>query len=362
MAQVITTQLIKDRNWIIDNESDYLDINMNAGMTADPGTATPYQSISLPGQRIPPGLCAIVRSITVSVSKPCNVFGFIIKTVQTSANALTRLRHSINLVLTPGTHTLNFSEGIEMYEGGQVQLSYIPTTDEKPAITVQINGITYTNDHHYSARNVYMAIGDSKSWGTIGNIGSTNMPNFGDSLYSNRISNQLRSEGVDVRCSNRGFGGAFSGDMVYAIRAGLWERTVPNLLTIDVGANDAAIGTAGTPYTDNVKFIINYFLAKNPNCSIVLLGPPPTDETSRVANIGSYRTALQAIAELPEYADVDLFYCDTTPNLTVNNTNYVEQVAGTRLHPKGDTGHLILYNNIYPVIQQTKFYIDNLPE
>lgn len=365
MGQRIITQSTKDRRYLIDNESDFCEFALGNAIGSDAGTTTAYTNSWTAQFTIYPGFNFHSKGLTLSSRYPCDIFGYAYKLSFTSQEGI---RIPINLSLGAGNLSQTILLGEDFYEGGAVTITINSTTTAKANIGGIWEGQRYINDTNYNAKFTAMAIGDSISWTpTIGNFGASGRLNYGNTHWFRRLINKFNTDGIDVRPVMKGFGGSFAADILRACNLGHYDLGKDNpidFLTIGIGTNDAvsAMADVGNTYTASVTGTIDYFFAKNPNMTIVLIGPPGSDTTGRVTNLASYRTALQAIVALPAYAAKvtanQLKYVDSSTGLTVNDTNYVEQGANNHIHPKGDTGHLIYYNNVYPVGQSTKFYLD----
>ena len=193
--------------------------------------------------------------------------------------------------------------------------------------------------------------------------------NKGNTHYSKRIVKRLKELGFDVRLSLRGMGGSTTASWVEAIDNGRIANMRPNLVTIGLGTNDALTGNAVfTDFTNKMKYILRYIFSQlsdpkvNPNISVILLGNPPMTDINRAPNAQSYRDAMAQIVSSKgdgEFTGKDLLYYDQTTNFPVVVSNFVETASNTWVHPRGDTGHAIIAAGLLPVIEQTKFYIEN---
>ena len=396
-------QEAKNRKWIIENEGDVWSIAKSS--------LTNWNTVALPATTygtnffqcltmVNPGQIGLLRSFTVSADGPCVFACHISKGGLVSGlNAFTdnfdqkaASRHQIIFGTNGGTETIIFGgeDGLDIYEGGGVYGSFFATSTVQPIVSISPNASMYTNDSNFSASKVFMTIGDSISWGSLGTEeGTSSRPNFGETHYSSRIANTLRAENnFDIRVSRRGFGGSTSNRWYEYIKSGVLDRTLLNyynsnktklLITIGLGTNDAAISdayatvtsptssTSTTTFRIRMEKIISYIYGKCPNASVIVLGPPNNDLTSgnRALNTSSYRVVGQqlvteGIASGGLFVGKDLKYYDQSYGLSLNNIDYTEQSVGSHLHPRGDTGHLIIATGLLDVVKTTKFYLDNI--
>lgn len=262
-----------------------------------------------------------------------------------------------------GTLTIDFNPNTLWHENGFIQINIILSENAPSGYTVStfLEGgqvITSTLANR-DAKYVFLNIGDSISWTAMGNVGGGSVPNFGATHYSARIESKLIAAGISIRRSQRGFGASTAATWAQAVRGGFLDPTPINLVTVGLGTNDAANGVASaTSYSANIQEILDYLFLRNPNASVILLGPPSTDLPPRSTNLQSYHDVLIALTTDVKYEGKDLRYYDCRTDFSIIVSNYTETTLGTLTHPRGDTGHAIIANGLWPVVQMTKFYIN----
>ena len=157
------------------------------------------------------------------------------------------------------------------------------------------------------------------------------------------------------------WGGAKAFNLYKAIKSGYFQTSNPDLITIGFGMNDCVNSNAGdlTNYITYINFAISYFYQKNPNVSIVLIGPNATNDATRTPTIGNFRAALASIVAAPPVA-VDIKYYDSSTAFFVGENDalyFRDTEVGTSamIHPSG-VGSTLIGNGLYTVTQTTKFY------
>jgi len=363
---------VVDKEYVFDNEFHMPDINsgvttaFNASAPAvvkDTWLTTFYQNFLT-------GFVSRIYSVTFTACETCRFVGQI---KQNSAlpdgRPFVTYPININIPAGGGNVKLDFGpKGVEVGELGQLRVDVNPHSTVYPQPEIFITAKSIPNDTNYNAIYVIGSIGDSISLpGTLGTNGG--IANYGSTHYMGRIGTSLVSNGFSIRKRYLGFNAAKSLDLVTAIKAGLCDAgIIPDLLLINIGINDAGAGTAAAmSYQDNVEYVIDWYFSKKPNGSIILVAPTSTDLSPTATNVPAYRATLQNIIDgsvnsnkyATQVAGNKLKYADASAGLTVNDANFVESGTGQHLHPNGHNGHVIVYNNIWPVLQTTKFYLDN---
>jgi hypothetical protein len=366
---------------IINSESDALSSSGALNTNFSPGTTVPPltdgvsgATISTIGFNVYPGFIVNLKGIVISADGPCIAY-LTVKNhgigTSSALNKVTQTGPVASFGANGGSQFISFGDGIDLYEGGGYNIGFYRLTVKTPIVAHFPVGQMYTQDPNYNAKFVYMPIGDSISWGTLGNLNAnSSTPNKGKTHYAKRITKMLRDSGIDTRVSMRGLGQSRIDHWVEVADIGRIAEMRPHLVTLGVGTNDAPTGTAeATGFRDKVKYVMNYIFTElsdpkiNPDISIILLGAPQTDDTSILPNIQGYRDAMASIVSTKgdgDFASKDIFYYDQSVDLPVATAaNFVETVAGTKIHPRGDTGHAIIANGLWSIVQQTKFYLDN---
>jgi hypothetical protein len=264
-----------------------------------------------------------------------------------------------------GSIILPWVPDVDFLEGGLIDLK-ITANEATSGNTVSIMpiGQLISNDTHTDAQNVVDVWGDSITWQIGGNISGGTLPNLGYSHYAARICSQLRTLGIDVWRNNKGFGGANTQNLVDAMYGGFYGR--PNaewkrlkMVILGIGINDAATGSASsTGYVAKMKLLLDYIYKHAPTCAVLLMGQTPVDptDTNRTLYVQSYRDAMLALTTDSDYTGKEIKYVDTTTNFTVTAANYTD--TAPMLHPRWDTGGLIIYNNAMPVVNTFNFVVN----
>lgn len=180
----------------------------------------------------------------------------------------------------------------------------------------------------------YLAIGDSTSW-----IIATY-----ENLYASRVFHSICSNYGAIRHVNKGLGGTSS--TVIASIMGQYFLNIPcDLVTIGLGMNDCVNDVTGaTQFGTNLTNIINALRSRNPNVEIILCAPNDTTDSTRTPYIANYRAQMQSVSQT-----LNTFYCDFSKAFT-NTPTY----SADGIHPN-DAGHQLIYNMLYPIVQQTNF-------
>lgn len=320
-------------------------------------------------QIVPTGYRAKVYSVTFSAVSACRFDGYYSINYLTPTNeTLKEGIYALEPVLfgdNGGNATLNFGDGIELFELGRLNFDVYSRSTKYPQPTMSVIGRLIPQDSNVNAKNVIATIGLSNS--TPKTINITTPPAFyGISHYLGRIQTMLTPLGFDTRKRYMGFNAARIQDNVSDIMSGRLDYGIfPDLLFIDAMVNDAiSVGTvAQNPnYQPNFEKILDWAFEKNPDISIIAMGAATTDRAGS-ANLPAYKALVQTIIALPKYAakvaNNQLKYYDAATNLVANNTNFVEQSATQYLHPNG-VGHGIIAAGLWPVVQTMKFYLDNI--
>jgi len=325
------------------------------------------QLIDFTSSGVPYGFRFRTRSISFYCSFGCRILGYISQSYAAGETSKLIDRPELTIPNGGGTITIPWALSVEFLEGGMLNPRIVSNEAVTGGYSFRMNvmGEIISSDMDTDADMVAEIWGDSITWTAGGDEGGLTIPNLGDKHYFARICEQLKKDGLSIWRSNKGFGGATAKQVVTAIRSGYYGRTKSQwsrlkLLVIGVGTNDALTGNAtSTNYSANLKFILDYVFRNAPGVAVLLMGQTPTDTASRIPNLPSYRTVMQSMLTDPDYTGKEIRYVDTTVGFDVITANFTETVAGERLHPRWDTGGLIMYNQAYPVVQQFSFYIYN---
>lgn len=184
---------------------------------------------------------------------------------------------------------------------------------------------------------LYLAIGDSVTWCNY-ESGAT-----GTDLYATKIADSIRANYGNIKHINKGLGGNDSTELLNNLY--WYARMAPDLVTIAIGMNDCASQAIPVAtYQSNLSAIIDKLRQKNPNVVIILCAPSGTTSSTRTSYIADYRTAMQTVATSKNVA-----FCNFTATGGVTDANAATYTTDG-IHPN-KTGHTMLYNLLYPVIQ-----------
>jgi lysophospholipase L1-like esterase len=182
----------------------------------------------------------------------------------------------------------------------------------------------------------YLAMGDSITW-------SQTTP--GSGLYASRLFRAICKDYGNIHYLNKGFGGADSTETVGNMG---WLATLnPDLVTIGLGMNDAFNTTVTVAqYQTNLRTLIDTWKRRNSNVSIILCAPSQTTDAAR-STIQQYRDAMKSVA-----TEKNVSFCDF--GLAFTQAQVPTYCGADGVHPN-DSGHLLLFNLLYPIVKQTDF-------
>lgn len=315
------------------------------------------------GAIVPYGLRAKVKSIIIRSTFGITLQGQVQRGFFSGANPKVNQIIVGSIPNGGGTLTIDWPEDSEWLEGGFFDLRVTATE-------VTSTGIIYTwpigqvisSDENVDAKYIVDVWGDSITWTNGGNKGGLTIPNFGNSHYASRICAQLRKDGINVWKNSRGFGGSTSTQLAQAVECGLFSRPQSEwkklkMVIIGTGINDAASQTvSASNFVSNMKTILNYIYLNAPDCAVLLMGQTPTDHGPRNNNLAGYRSAMQALVTDSDYIGKQIKFVDTVSNFPVVSSNFSD--TGPMLHPRWDTGGLLMYQAAYPIIQTFDFYLN----
>lgn len=164
-------------------------------------------------------------------------------------------------------------------------------------------------------------------------------------LYPTKTFRGICKDKTPIQHVNKGLGGSTTTRWMGHFKEQIL-RLPFDLLTIGLGMNDSSNQQVTlTNYANNLRAMIDLAKEYRPNADIVLCSPNSTSEPTRTPYIANYRTQMQTVA-----TEKGVLYCDFSLAFSDTVTYTVEGV-----HPN-DNGHTLLFNQLYPVIQQTNFY------
>jgi lysophospholipase L1-like esterase len=370
MRKGFPTEEVRNDDWYFQNEGALYHIigtsstipNSATTIGATSGTTNIY---------VPPGRIMRLKGLSFSSDLPCTAAGFIVKgSWGSTGTGSTRLEIGFSSGGNGQTGYIDMNN-ILLFEDGLVSVTLAFNDPDKTKIA---GAATYrsnfklipsaellTFDRNWSADYTYLALGDSITEGH--SMGSDAQGNhyLGWYNFTNVLRDTLINQGVDIRVNNAGWGGAKAFNLYKAIKSGYFQTSNPDLITIGFGMNDCVNSNAGdlTNYISYINFAISYFYQKNPNVSIVLIGPNATNDATRTPTIGNFRAALASIAAAPPVA-VDIKYYDSSTAFFVGENDalyFRDTEVGTSamIHPSG-VGSTLIGNGLYTIAQTTKFY------
>jgi len=269
----------------------------------------------------------------------------------------------------------SYSQAVEFLEGGLFQPKITATeATSNNFITVEVHDPELISmGMNTDAPFYHLSMGDSIQWQILGNIGGGALPNLGKTLYTSRAMADLRAHGVKIWHLKKAFGGASTQDWLNAIYSGYFDMPYSEAekvvsATLGIGINDAAnaantVATQDGDYTTKLKLGITELYKKFPNLeNLFLAGQTPVDptDTNRNLYVAGYRSALQALVADQTFAatipNMKLSYIDMVTGFTVAAASYTD--TNPYLHPRGDTGHVYMYNSFLPVLQASTLWTD----
>jgi len=333
-------------------------------VTRTVGTTAIGSTYNVGSLTVPFGFRAKVTAFIVKSSFGGKCLGYVARGAVSWAEPQPKVTNTIEFSFPAGGGSIiiPWVPDVDFLEGGILDLK-ITANEATSGNTVNVMpiGQLISNDTHTDADYVVDVWGDSITWQIGGNAGGGSLPNLGYTHYAARICSQLRTQGIDVWRNNKGFGGANTQNLVDAMYGGLfgrpkseWKRL--KLVILGIGINDAASGSASsTGYVAKMKLLLNYIFKNAPECAVLLAGQTPVDptDTNRTLYVQSYRDAMLALTTDSDFTGKEIKYVDMTTNFTVTAANYTD--TNPMLHPRWDTGGLIMYNNAMPVVNTFSF-------
>ena len=191
---------------------------------------------------------------------------------------------------------------------------------------------------------LYLVLGDSTSM----SMGALMTGQSGANLYGHKIWSAINTNYNPVEMINMGISGINSSQMVQNLS---WYTGVsPDLVTIQIGMNDANFQHVGvaevstTQFATNLGIIINALRQVNSNVNIVLCAPNTTND-SQHTTLPDYRTAMQSVA-----TSYNTAYCDFSQGWTTSTSDMATYVENDGVHPN-EAGNLEEFNLLWPIIQ-----------
>jgi len=344
---------------------------LTAAITYTPGspagTISSGTTYNVGSRLIPYGFRAKIKKFYIKTNFGGKCLGYVARGAVAFAEPHPKMNSVIEWSFPTGggIWELNWDLDVEFLEGGILDLKITSSESITNAqISVMPIGQLLTQDPNTDADGVVDVWGDSITWQIGGNQGGGATPNYGYTHWAARVCSALRADGVSVWENNKGFGGANTQNIVDAMNSGYYGRPKSEwnrlkMVMIGVGINDSASGSATSQgYQAKMKQILNYIYKHAPNCAVLLAGQTPVDptDTNRALYVQSYRDVLQALVTDTDYTGKQLRYVEMTTNFTVTAANYTD--TAPMLHPRWDTGGLIMFNNAYPVVKLFDFYVN----
>lgn len=181
---------------------------------------------------------------------------------------------------------------------------------------------------------VYLAMGDSITW------------TIATEVYPTKVFKSINKTHSPISHVNKGIGGSTTDEWMSIL--GMMILNIPfDLVTIGLGMNDCADDDIGvTVYGDNLASMIDTIRKYRPEAEIVLCAPSSTTDAARQPYIQSYRDKMRDIA-----TQKGTFFCDFSQAFTIEQ---VGTYSADGIHPD-EAGHQLIYNVLWPVVQQTNF-------
>lgn len=181
---------------------------------------------------------------------------------------------------------------------------------------------------------LYVSQSDSTGW----TIAATE-------VYPTKVLHSVSHDKLPIQHTNKGVGGSTTTEWMSYFNEQIL-RLPFDLLTIGLGMNDCAsqsvpVATYGT----NLGSMVDLAKQYRPNADIILCAPNNTSDATRTPYIASYRSQMQTIA-----TQKGVLFCDFSQAFT-DTATYTQD----GIHPT-DAGHTLIFNLLYPIIQQTNFY------
>lgn len=183
----------------------------------------------------------------------------------------------------------------------------------------------------------YLALGDSITWGSM--VGTT----AEYTTYPAKTAKYIRDNYGRCKLLNKAISGWKTAD--FLVNQYYWSRIEADLVTLHIGQNDIASSVSTTDFQTNLQSIVDLIKVLNPNVEIILCSLSRRSD-SYANNVDPYRTVIANVAtsrgtKLCKFEDA--WAQADTPTYTADG-----------LHPN-PSGHTLLYNVLYPVIQTTTF-------
>ena len=166
------------RKRIIDLEFDPITPTNTAATNYVQGSGLPADGtvgslITTLNSLVYPGFVFTVKSLIISSSGPCSV-KIIITAVGTTISGLqkTATTQYASFGLNGGIWSLDLNE-MDIREGGGISVEFYRTTVTTPIVSIYSSAKMTTDESNYSAKLVWMGMGDSITWGTLGNVGGS---------------------------------------------------------------------------------------------------------------------------------------------------------------------------------------------
>jgi len=344
--------------------------------------ATPPQVASNTWKSIVPfpytiGRCLIIEKITIEVSRDCQVGFTLAKGNSSLSNAFTNyIRWQPNV--NGGTVVFDFSENPLRVEYDTVGAFFYSVTG-----TGTVAGINYAisaewysvaNDSNYNADYHIGYMGDS--FCNVSADLEKEYTNDGTTItgsWTIMTQQYLTGLGIDTFRTNIGQGGSNIGYWREFARNGLFRRWSPDIVFCNVGINEGTANIVSGTSKLYYKELIRLYFLQNPSGCFCMLNVADSDLSDKIALVPSGthvgKTFLVAIRDvlrevyaemLVEMPDIDLILADINPANTYSSSvaaNYVEQTAGTRLHPNCALGQPKLATVVNAAMATSKFVL-----
>jgi lysophospholipase L1-like esterase len=255
------------------------------------------------------------------------------------------VRLNINVDLKAGVPYDVDNNQIQMF-GYMPNISFVCRDTVGTAVTLEttIYGYQIGKNTNIGATRQLLWVGDSISNGT-GSAAFENVPvvpgvqssTTNQEPFTQQVKKSLIYKGYDFWLTNKAQSSMTTSSIVQAIKWGYYDNTTPELVIIQIGANDANnLGSGGlsvtanqTLFLQNVTFINAYFTKRFSNAKVLWLGSTPSADNTTEDRIVISRGIISAY--ITGLSNPNIKYSSLAAAFDRTNTsNYLE--ADT-IHP-----------------------------
>jgi hypothetical protein len=246
-------------------------------------------------------------------------------------------------------------------------------TGRRPTITIDVRGVSFTDDFNFDAKTLALMIGTSCDGGFMGIDPATSLRYRNEWLHMYQVRDKVLDAKKSMRFINKAIVGGESDMWAKMLTSGIFGGTNYDLLIVNLGTNDAITGSGitTTQFETNLKKFITHRNRYRPEASIIFMDPTPTDTAIR-SGIAAYRTSVANVANDATLGGTvnRVYMCSVfaqwvtstgqatglNPTATADaNFLDTERSAGNREHPSG-AGMNITTIALWATVQTTHFY------